>query len=293
MSGREIIIGLSLFGLGFYLGPGLRNAPPPVAPLPTSGLEKLQSLAEGDLEDYYRLKTMEDKYKKADEILGKMVVIFLADLGLRVSQRTQIASTAGKVAPPDAVPSPGHRRPTVSSVLEQNSPLGRLSSGEQQLMQVRDQHQVAPHLQRVKIEQFENALKASQSFSNRANVLNSLIGSFEGPSNVRIGQKDEGWLVHLDVAGNMDKGKLSGMVRTRLLKDGKTLSDSNSKGENIEAFREFASDSSAILLKASPHIFLQLYYLRDIDQLAANIYRRQTDAEGFEHIGSAQLKRML
>src|SRR4051812_35867240 len=50
--------------------------------------EKLQTLTDNDITEYYRLKNLEDKYKKADEILGKIVTLFLADLGIRVSKTT-------------------------------------------------------------------------------------------------------------------------------------------------------------------------------------------------------------
>lgn len=46
---------------------------------------KLQKLTENELDEYLKLKSLEEKYKKADEILGKAIMIFLADLGLRIS----------------------------------------------------------------------------------------------------------------------------------------------------------------------------------------------------------------
>ena len=77
----------------------------------------------------------------------------------------------------------------------------------------------------------------------------------------------------------------------QLLKDGKVFSDSNSNGDNLEVFREFAGNSAALLVKVNDKLYLQAYYLKDLDLLATNIYRRASDADGFEHIGSAQLKR--
>ncbi len=46
---------------------------------------KLLELADADIDDYLKLKKMEEKYAKADEILGKALLIFFADLGLRLS----------------------------------------------------------------------------------------------------------------------------------------------------------------------------------------------------------------
>ena len=39
-----------------------------------------------DIEEYLRLKTMEEKYQKAEEILGKILLIFFADLDIHLTQ---------------------------------------------------------------------------------------------------------------------------------------------------------------------------------------------------------------
>src|SRR5688500_10675646 len=46
---------------------------------------KFRELSENDIADYIRLKDMRAKYEKADEIFGKILSIFLLDLGLRIS----------------------------------------------------------------------------------------------------------------------------------------------------------------------------------------------------------------
>lgn len=47
--------------------------------------EKLGQLVEIDVGEYLRLKESEEKYEKANEILGKAILLFLADLHLRIS----------------------------------------------------------------------------------------------------------------------------------------------------------------------------------------------------------------
>ncbi|MEQ1875923.1 MAG: hypothetical protein ABL958_04700, partial [Bdellovibrionia bacterium] len=46
---------------------------------------KFQSISEKDIDEYIKLKDMKTKYEKADEIFGKILSIFLLDLGMRVS----------------------------------------------------------------------------------------------------------------------------------------------------------------------------------------------------------------
>lgn len=299
MNGKSILAGILLFALGLFLGTSyLRPAQQAKSPVPSSGLEKLQSLAEGDLEDYYRLRTMEERYAKADEILGKIMVIFLADLGLHVSKQAQEAAQNRAVItergsePPKVVPVAAPASLAMPTLEERSRPLlDRLNLNERGLLQARDERSVDGLLRRVKLSDFGTALSASKGFSNRADTLGSLNGGFEGRTRVRLEGKNEAWYVHLEVAAAMQNKKLAGQVRTRLLKDGKVFSDSNSNGDNLEVFREFSGDSAALLVKVNDKLFLQAYYLKELDMLATNIYRRGSEAEGFEHIGSAQLKR--
>lgn len=49
--------------------------------------QELIELTQKDFEEYQNLKSLEDRYKKADEILGKIMTVFLADLGLRLGYK--------------------------------------------------------------------------------------------------------------------------------------------------------------------------------------------------------------
>lgn len=68
--------------------------------------EHLNQWAELDIEEYLRLKKMESEYLKADEMLGKVLLIFLADLKLRLSDKVtafaQRAASSGPKATPQS-----------------------------------------------------------------------------------------------------------------------------------------------------------------------------------------------
>ena len=55
---------------------------------------KLQNLYDVDVQEYQRLKNLEAKYSKANDILAKMMTIFLADLGLRISKNDIVEMVA-------------------------------------------------------------------------------------------------------------------------------------------------------------------------------------------------------
>lgn len=87
---RRLLLTLLIFAAGALAGSWYNSRSHLEIAVPSSLnpelLAKFQELTAADLEEYYRLKTAEDKYKKADEILGKVMAIFLADLGLHASQ---------------------------------------------------------------------------------------------------------------------------------------------------------------------------------------------------------------
>lgn len=51
--------------------------------------QKVQSLSEINLEEYVTLKDQREKYLKADELFGKVMLLFLADLSLHMNESVQ------------------------------------------------------------------------------------------------------------------------------------------------------------------------------------------------------------
>ncbi|MGZ3709775.1 MAG: hypothetical protein ACXVBC_12720, partial [Bdellovibrionota bacterium] len=69
----------------------------------------LSALTEKELAEYYELKDLRAKYEKADELLGKMLLVLIADLSLPVppDRLAQIqTSAAGRHPAPAASESP-------------------------------------------------------------------------------------------------------------------------------------------------------------------------------------------
>jgi hypothetical protein len=300
MIAKYLLFGLVTFALGLGAGVYLfRSAQDTIST--QEAKQKLQALAETDLEDYYRLKTMEEKYLKADEILGKIMVIFLADMGLRVSQSAQTAAKQPALVAPSASPPPPSPTPRAPSphiplatpvVAEDASgafPKG-LAQSEASLVNIREGRGVAELLKKTQLENFDAALTKTSSFTNNE-MLQSLNGAFDGRASVTSGGKPRRWDVRIELAGTMNAQKLTGNLKIRMAENGRVFSDSSSNG-NIPDFREFpANDSKAILAKAAPDTYFQVYYLKELDQLAANIYERKDDDSKFTHIGTMTLSR--
>ena len=86
---------LAVFILGFAAGYFARTqnqkfvlVTQPVTPQEVLATNKLQALTDKEIAEYYELKNDAEKLNKADEILAKMMTIFLHDLGIRISRKT-------------------------------------------------------------------------------------------------------------------------------------------------------------------------------------------------------------
>ncbi len=102
-----------LFGLALGVWIGRSSAPKPLEPLGVvakleSLNEKFSRLGEQDLDQYYKTDSQKTRCEKADELLGKMFLIALADLGLRISEHNakQVAASASGAAARNASPDP-------------------------------------------------------------------------------------------------------------------------------------------------------------------------------------------
>jgi hypothetical protein len=97
---------------------GSKSVVPPVpAPSPTP-LPRLQSLTEGELQEYMELKSLRAKYEKADELLGKALMILLEDYGHRLSgEQREYARNAARgihAEVEESAPSPTFKGPLPS-----------------------------------------------------------------------------------------------------------------------------------------------------------------------------------
>ena len=261
---------------------------------------KLQALTDHDIAEYYRLKDDAEKYKKADEILAKIMTVFLHDLGIRLSQPAQnkIAATGGRVDASSSsdtqVASSGGQTATVgksNSLLPKRSDADDFRIYERSRFEIRTEADIDKFLENVKIDNLDEALKDTGNFNNRTHTLEALKGKFSGKSTVKIDEKYRTWDVEITLDAKLgNDNNLSGYSTINMSENGKNFSSSNDKG-SVTLFREFNSGSDAILLRASPSVQFQLYYIKNSDSLIGNVYRRNSEEDPFRNIGTVQLNR--
>lgn len=172
--------------------------------------EDLVELTHKDFEEYQNLKTLEERYKKADEILGKVVTLFLADLGLRLGYKPVAVGELGNSCPPAPVancpipPPPQHThaetpRPTPKQTPQWIRDELRVANASNDIDALRD-------LKRMEIPDFFSAVQSAQPISTQDAL--AVDGKFAGEINFFDRKENKSdwlieWEVHLQSATSL------------------------------------------------------------------------------------------
>ncbi len=264
--------------------------------------QALKVLTPEMIEDYYRLQSMEEKYKKADELLAKIIIALLQDLGMKISPEAQASaekasrgdltvnmlSGVQKQEKNEFITRP-EKNPH-GSALKEGTEKKNWSVHEAHLEQVQTANQASEFLEKVKIENFDAALKSSSAFKNTQQLLESIIGKYEGSAEVSYSGKARVWQIEIDMDLRMNQNLLRGRSQIKLSENGRTFSNSTDRGEP-KNLREFSNESVALMIRASPSLILQVYYLKTSDSFIGNVYRMEEEAINYQYVGTLKLFR--
>ncbi len=107
-----------LISVGFFSFKASQNYETPRNNTEETIKNELIELTQKDFLEYQNLKSLEDRYQKADEILGKIVTLFLADLGLKLGYKPTQASllnTACAISNPSPASTPPPPEPSLQA----------------------------------------------------------------------------------------------------------------------------------------------------------------------------------
>lgn len=287
------------FGAGYYLG-HQQNAEPSGRYFEVQ--EKFRQLGQIDIEEYLKLKSLEERYKKADEILGKVLLIMLADLGYKLSPE-QAEQLKGKPAPaahstaePKPIvahtptPSPALPPPAVTPAPSAALAKPRWAQAEARLATLDSRQDIEAFLKEATIPDLTMALRNTAYPSTLEGPVKQVQGHFEGEVTV-TGSRPRVFQVVLDADLHQRRNKLSGRAQVELWENGKRFSRSTDRGEP-QMFRKFGGDSDALILRASPSDYFQLYYLPSQDVFVGNYYKQsRKDDLRFTPSGTIRLHR--
>lgn len=267
--------------------------------------EKFQALFDTELKDYERLKSMEEKYRKADEIFGKVINILLADLGIKISpafrdrlHRDVTGRVDDQAREAVKAPDPCPAAPVVAKAGEKteeksSAPISLSARGkavEKRLDEIRSEEDAMQALSDAKIQGSPLAfLNSSGDLVNPA-VLAIMNGTFTGQARVTIEERPQTWDVRLHMDAKIVGQDLSGNAGVVMSNGGRVFSESGENG-TVSGIREFASGTKALVVRASPTDFFQVYYLSQMNALAGNVYKKTTRGGDFTWIGTLFLRK--
>ncbi len=243
---------------------------------------KLKSISENEYQDYLKLKDSAEKYKKADELLGKVMVLFLADLSINLKSST---TSVAAVVKPEVVPV--ENKVEASVQIEKNQPAENkpntqsIAAAENKLIAAQTENEALKLLKSVEISDIGKDLHNTKPLSEKQ--LNLVNGKFIGV--VTFDDKNkEPWRIEWELHAELVNGKVTG-TQLITLSDSKKVFSRSRSNNLIQDFSAFAGDSSAILINSyGDDGYIQLYPFANTGKIFGNYYLKSKD-NSFKKIG--------
>lgn len=259
--------------------------------------EQFQQISQDDYQEYIHLKTLEEKYKKADEILGKILIIFLSDLGIKLnSEQIEYAKSTQNHSSPTNIeaskpvkanvvqpqPTPNNASPKTQVVYK-----APWAQAEKDLEFANTPERADEFLKKVAIPDFKTALFEAKPFSKSREDLREIVGNYQGSA--LISESGKHWEITFSLRGRIRDGELQGRNRIVISENGKVFSNGSGSGK-LHNFQSFSQSSEAFIIGVSPTLFFQAYYIKANENIIANIYRK-SNGDKYSLIGTAHLKK--
>lgn len=252
---------------------------------------KLEGVTADEIREYLRTQNADEKLKKADEILGKIVQALIANVSLRLTptEVTQFQQSSNQ-ANPDNQPKAA---PTPIPVAEQGEAQARTEKPKSQareLLEIRRQARQAANEEEAKkvLDQLAKDYAARLQSSGTLNrqQIRELRGSFDG---VLTYDKD-GSSVKATLSfypSQVTSEKVSGRAQVQIFdRTGQAVSTSNSNGD---LFKSFTGTQISIFAEIGRG-YVELIYFPNLDSFLGNYI--QSEKGGFVKIGVMNLKRV-
>lgn len=218
--------------------------------------------------------------KKADEVYGKMMTLFLVDLGLRISEQQQKDLDAGKAqlaicSPSSAQAAALKEKPVENSKTNAEEPVekaprfsklnaGRFKSTEWTLVNSASNEEILRNLEKVKLTNIDNFLKGAPETA--FTELQKYYGTFRGRVAAVDGSNYGSLVVQIGPAEKANN--VTGEVK--LYRNGKNESTQNFTS-NSWGYTPSGYQGNMVSMGGR---FLQIYKIENADKLAGNFYER-------------------
>ncbi len=284
----KYVLALLLAGICFWAGRYSMNLTASVVPVnAASNCNEIESFR-ADFAEYQQLKTDAEKFKKADEILGKIMTIFLADLAMRVKSVPESKSAVEPVAvenkaivhelaPPILTPS----EVTASAESQQRIWL----KNETLVAQATTEKELAEALKAVESKDLFSELKSGTPL--KPEQVTAINGHYVGE--ITFFDRSSKLEVDWNAEYAMVRGKWRGTSSITLTRPGKQASSSSSKGDL--GFTSVAQGQGILVKVEGGEGYLQLYPGIDGERLNGNYYKKKA-IDKFTKTGTISLQRV-
>ena len=249
--------------------------------------DQFVKFSESDISDYLKLKSEKDRYSKAEEILGKIMLLFLVDLGIKTSGEQMVFAQSvsqgrkrkDMVAPVDLIESDEVAPNSLESTshqpanqLKSSSEAKSILEAEKQLNELRSESEIETFLKSVSLGNLFDSLKNAHEIDSEQ--IRELRGTFSGEL-VFDSPGQEKWDVRLVFSGRKESGTLVGKSKVELAKNGKIFSSSRSNG-NLSNLKPLPNGQRGVLIEIlGGEGFFQLYSVPQLQKLIGLYYRRE------------------
>ncbi|UXR64135.1 hypothetical protein EZJ49_13795 [Bdellovibrio bacteriovorus] len=250
--------------------------------------DDLVTLTQKDFEEYQNLKSLEERYQKADEILGKIVTVFLADLGVKLAFKSTspalldascaipAAATSVATTPPAPATPPLSQGTPTPTAAPATVPAGNEWKGmEKALLEVRDEHQAFEDLKKMEIKDLFSSLRESTAVSTKNSEF--ILGLYAGEITFFDRKKHKSdWLISWDVRlRNPNKEDAFALVILTRKDTGKVISRSQTSSGPLRDYVTVPGSKALIVNIRADAAYIQIYPLNGNNQIwVGNVYEQ-------------------
>ncbi len=251
--------------------------------------DKIKSFSENEYQDYLNLKDSVEKYKKADELLGKVMVLFLADLSLSLKKSEPLVDVKASADTSKSEPSTATSSTNKDEIVMSPSTIQNQSTSvlESKLLASQNQNEALKILKELELKDIATEIKNTKTLT--ADQLKLVSGKYVGV--VTFDDKTEPWRIEWDLDGKIENGQVVGEQLITLSNSKKVFSRSLGKG-SIKDFASFGEDTSAILINSyGDDGYIQLYPFANTGKIFGNYYLKDKN-DKFKKIGIVFLEKV-
>jgi hypothetical protein len=293
---KNLVLILIAFVFGFFSSRFyFKNETPQQYQNLKSAKDELISISQNEYIEYTQIKDLKLKYEKADELLGKVMLLFLADIGFKLKESAQIENPIAdteEILPPPKIqdttePEPAAVRPPQQKKIDTDTSSG-LAGKSSVIKALQTEKQIREALDKAIIDNPKIESAKGQILSPKKGKI--FEGRYSGDIKFLDGKR-ENLNVTWDLFPDQNKSEFSGTFTLAIHGPSKN-SDTKGYG-SIDNIVSLSEDENGYLVNGcGDSCYLQLYYNSAWDQFIGNYYEESKGAQKkFQRLGIVDLKK--